>query len=266
MTTLTAETLSARDTSADGPDIKTLSFADLKDAVNRGIADFGDRPTHLVVLAPLYPLLTLCAFLFTFNRQLLPLAFPVAAGLVLIGPFAAIGLYEFSRRREKGLDISWTHAFDFWHSPALPNVLFLGVVLVGLFFGWLVTAYVIYLATIGAMEPQGVAEFLRLVFTTGAGWIMIVVGNLVGLVFAVAAMAISVVSFPMLLDRNVSLARAVQTSVRVVAKNPVTMAGWGVMVAVGLFVGALPLLVGLAVVIPVLAHATWHIYRKAVGA
>lgn len=265
MATITAETMSAGDAAADLPAIKTLSIADLKDAITRGIADFGDRPTHLVVLAPLYPLLTLCAFLLTFNRHLLPLVFPVLSGLVLVGPFATIGLYEFSRRREKGLDISWTHAFDFWHSPALGSVLFLGMVLVGLFFGWLVSAYVIYLATVGTYEPQGLAEFLRLVFTTAAGWTMIVVGNLAGLVFAIAAMSISVVSFPMLLDRNVSLARAVQTSVRVVAKNPVTMAAWGLIVAGALFAGALPLLVGLAVVIPVLAHATWHIYRKAVA-
>ncbi|MCB2106853.1 MAG: DUF2189 domain-containing protein [Rhodobacteraceae bacterium] len=247
------------------PDVRVISLQDIKDAVNKGIEDFSAKPTHLFILVPLYPFLAFCAFLFAGNKALLPLIFPVATGLVLIGPFIAIGLYEFSHRRERGLDLSWRNAFDFWHSPALPNVMFLGVVLVALFFAWLMAAMLIFVWTIGRYEPQTIVEVGELLFTTSAGWSLIIFGNLVGLGFALAAMSISVVSFPMLLDRNCSVARAVHTSVRVVAKNPVPMAAWGLVVAASLFVGALPLFVGHAVVIPVLAHATWHLYRKAVA-
>jgi uncharacterized membrane protein len=107
-------------------------------------------------------------------------------------------------------------------------------------------------------------EFVRQLFTTTEGWTLIVLGNLVGLVFAVAVLSISVVSFPMLLDKEVSLATAIQTSARVVLMNPLMMAAWGVFVVAALVVGALPALVGLCVVSPVLGHASWHLYRKAV--
>ena len=101
-------------------------------------------------------------------------------------------------------------------------------------------------------------------FTTGAGWALIVVGIGVGFLFAVLVLTISVVSFPMLLDRDVGLFTAVATSVLAVVTNPVPMAVWGLIVAGGLVLGSLPALLGLIVVMPVLGHATWHLYRKVV--
>ncbi|MBI4275578.1 MAG: DUF2189 domain-containing protein, partial [Rhizobiales bacterium] len=97
------------------------------------------------------------------------------------------------------------------------------------------------------------------------GWKLILIGNAVGFVFAVVAFTISVVSFPMLLDRNVGAAVAILTSMRAVAANPVTMAAWGVIVAALLVIGCLPVFVGLAVVMPVLGHSTWHLYRRVVA-
>ena len=99
---------------------------------------------------------------------------------------------------------------------------------------------------------------------TGAGWTMIIVGIGVGFLFALLVLAVSVVSFPLLLDRNVGIGTAVTTSIRVVATNPAVMALWGLIVAAGLVVGSLPLFVGLVVILPVLGHATWHLYRKVV--
>jgi uncharacterized membrane protein len=102
------------------------------------------------------------------------------------------------------------------------------------------------------------------VLTTPEGYRLIVVGNAVGFIFAVVAFALSAVSFPLLLDRHVGVAAAIVTSVRAVLKNPVTMAAWGLLVAVALAIGSLPFFIGLAVVMPVLGHATWHLYRKVV--
>jgi uncharacterized membrane protein len=113
--------------------------------------------------------------------------------------------------------------------------------------------------------PVSIAEFARQVFTTSAGWELIFVGCGVGFVFAAVVLTISVVSFPMLLDQNVGAVTAVRTSVRAVLANPTTMAMWGLVVTGGLVIGALPFLVGLAIVLPVLGHSTWHLYRKVVG-
>jgi uncharacterized membrane protein len=140
----------------------------------------------------------------------------------------------------------------------------LGLLLMVIFLCWLAAAEAVYLVTLGPAPPASIASFVRDVFTTGGGWVLIVVGVGVGFLFAVPVLAISVVSFPLLLDRNVGIDTAVLTSVRAVAANPRPMAVWGLIVAGGLVIGSLPLFVGLIIVMPVLGHATWHLYRKVV--
>jgi uncharacterized membrane protein len=247
------------------PAVRSITPADLLDALAKGLADFRAMPTHVIFLSLIYPIAGLAIARWTFGYDILPLLYPIVAGFALIGPFAAIGLYELSRRRELGLDTSWRHAFDIVHSPSLWSILALGLLLVGLFGVWLAVAHGLYVAHFGEDErPIALAELARRIFDTPQGRSLIVIGNAVGLLFALASFALSVVSFPLLLDRNVGMAAAVATSLRAIAKNPVTMALWGLIVAVGLALGSLPFLFGLAVVMPILGHATWHLYRKVV--
>lgn len=241
--------------------VHTIGPADLRDALTKGWADFQAMPTFALFLAILYPIIGLILFSVVFKSNLLQLVFPLTAGFSLVGPFAAVGLCELSRLREQGLD---GEAMKLHRAPSLHSILTLGIVLMVIFFIWLGTAQAIYHLTFGSAVPVSFADFAHQVFTTSAGWMLIVVGCGVGFLFAVAVLTISVVSFPMLLDKDVDAATAVLTSVRAVLANPMTMAMWGLIVAGGLALGSLPCLVGLAIVLPVLGHSTWHLYRKVV--
>jgi len=246
------------------PVVRKIGLADLKDALAKGIDDFLAAPTQLVFLAIIYPIVGLFLARLAFGYEVLPLLFPLVAGYALIGPFAAIGLYEMSRQRELGREISWTDAFAVLRCPSLDAIAALGFVLMVAFVIWLAVALGLYDALLGSEMPTSIAQFLTEIFTTTRGWTLIIVGHLLGFVFAVVAFTIGVVSFPLLVDRDVGAVVALQTSVRAVLANPVTMAVWGLIVGVALAIGSLPFFIGLAVVMPVLAHATWHIYRKVV--
>jgi uncharacterized membrane protein len=244
------------------PEIRRIGIADLREAVSRGIDDFLAAPTQLVFLCVIYPLVGLAAARFASDGAMLPLIYPLVAGLSLLGPLTAIGLYEISRRREQGLPASPRDALAVVRAPGSAGIAMLGLILLGLFFAWVVAARLVFLSVFGPLRLTP-SEFLGLLATPD-GVRMILIGHAVGLVFAVVALAITVVSFPLMLDRAVDMRTAIATSVRAVARNPVTMALWGLFVAFSLAAASLPLFVGLAVVMPVLGHATWHLYRRLV--
>jgi uncharacterized membrane protein len=246
------------------PIVRHIVPSDLFDALARGVDDFMAMPSHAVFLCVIYPLLGLLMIGVAVGGTMLPLAFPIAAGFALIGPIAAIALYELSRRREAGLDSSSSHAFDVLYSPSFGAIVAMGLLLMAIFLLWLVAAEAVYIANFGYAPPASIRQFASDVITTRAGWNLIVVGTAVGFLFAVVALSIGAISFPLLLDRDVGAAVALATSIRVVAENPVTMALWGFIVAAMLLIGSIPLFLGLTVVMPVLGHATWHLYRRAV--
>jgi uncharacterized membrane protein len=249
---------------AAAPVIRKIGLADLKDALSRGVDDFLAMPSHAVFLCLIYPVVGFVLARLVLGYNVLPMLFPLAAGFALVGPFAAIGLYEMSRRRELGMDVSWRHALDVFRSPSIGPILVLGLILVAIFLTWLAVAQAIYVASFGYTPAASMPHFIQQVFGTPAGWALIVVGNGVGFLFAVVVLTLSVVSFPLLLDRDVGAATAILTSVRAVLANPVIIATWGLIVAALLALGSIPAFFGLAVVMPVLGHATWHLYRKVV--
>lgn len=246
------------------PAVRRIAAADLFDALAKGFDDFGAYRSDVVFLCVIYAVAGLVFSRLAFGMNLLPLIFPLASGFALVGPLAAIGLYEMSRRREQGVPANLANAFDVFRAPAAGGVLVLGLVLVGIFILWQVAAWQIYRHTLGPAQPASISSFIHDVVLTNAGHLMILVGVVVGFLFAVFAMSISLVSFPLLLDRDIGLDTAIRTSIHAARVNPFETALWGVIVAAGLIIGSLPFFIGLVVTIPVLGHATWHLYRKLV--
>jgi uncharacterized membrane protein len=245
------------------PTVRRITIADIFDALRRGLDDFWDKPSHYVFLCLIYPVVGVILITWSSGGNALQLIYPLATGFALLGPLAAIGLYEISRRRELGLDTSWTHALEVRNSPAIPAIVAVGVLLLTLFVAWLLTAQALFNWLYGADVPISITAFVADVLSTERGWTLIIVGNLVGFLFAVVVLS-TVITFPLLLDRDVGAAAALQTSAQAMIMNPVPILLWGLIVAVALFLGSLPFFVGLAIVIPVLGHATWHLYRKVV--
>src|SRR5246500_1962123 len=245
--------------------VRTLSLSDLSDALRLGWEDFKAVPSHAIILCVIYPVLGLVLFRLVMGYSVIPLLFPLAAGFALIGPFAALGLYELSSRRERGEEGNAWDAMEVLRSPSFGAMLGLGTLLLALFVTWVATAQAIYVAAFGYEVAAEMPDFARQVLTTPQGWWLIIVGCGVGFLFALIALCISVVAFPLMLDRRASAAEAMVTSLRTVGKNPVTMATWGLIVAALLVAGSIPFFLGLAVVVPLLGHATWHLYRKVVA-
>jgi uncharacterized membrane protein len=246
------------------PTIRRIGVDDLVIALRQGVDDFLTKPSHLVFIGLIYPVVGLILAFWASNADLLPLLYPLMSGFALIGPLAAIGLYEISRRREAGLDTSWTHAFDVLRSPSLPAIIVLGISLLVIFVAWLMTANALYN---WLFEPPGqvtLQQFFDNILHTDRGHKLILIGNVVGFIFAAVAFCVSAVSFPLLLDRDVGAGVAVVTSVRAVLENFVPMVIWGLIITAGLVVGFATLFVGLAVIMPILGHATWHLYRRVV--
>ncbi|QPC43898.1 DUF2189 domain-containing protein [Kaustia mangrovi] len=252
------------ETPLETPAIRTVSLADLRDALAKGLDDFRANRSDIFFLCVIYPVISVLLVRAVIGGNLLPLVFPILAGFTLIGPVIAIVFYEISRRREAGEEPRWGDAIAVVRHTAIGSLAILAGLLLAIFGVWLAVAWGIYELTLGGALPASLSAFARDVFTTPEGWALIAIGNGVGFLFAVLVLAVSVVSFPMLLDREVNVVTAIATSVRVVTANPATMAVWGLIVAVSLAIGCIPLFVGLAIAIPVLGHATWHLYRKAV--
>src|SRR3954451_19070191 len=248
----------------ESPIVRRIGLADLKEVLKKGFADFWAMPSQVFFLGLIYPIAGVILAGFAFDQNMLPLLYKLASGFALVGPFVSIDLYELSRRREQGLPTDWTYAFEIVQSPPIVSIAALGVVVLVIFMGWLLSAQALYEWLYGYRPVESLPAFLAAGLATARGWTLIPLGNLMGLVFAAVVLAISFISFPLLLDRDVGVAVAVQTSLRAVLMNPASMGLWGLIVGGLLALGFATLLVGLAIIMPVLGHATWHLYRRLV--
>jgi uncharacterized membrane protein len=248
----------------DMPAIRTISVGDLAGILRRGSADFWSKPSHYILLMLIYPVIGIVLTVWMEGFHTWPLLYPLVGGFALLGPIAALPLYEISRRREQGEDTSWSEALGAFRSPAMGSILAVGAMLLVLFTLWLASAQALYETLFGASTPRTLLGLLDQVFNAPGGLTLLAVGTGLGTLFALVVLCTTVIAFPLLLDRDVGAYVAIETSLRAVLYNRVPMLCWGLIVGAALFLGALPLFVGLAVALPILGHSTWHLYRAVV--
>jgi uncharacterized membrane protein len=250
------------------PTIRAITVDDITDALRAGAEDFRAMPAFGMTIGLFYALGGVAALwlLTNFGGSLvgiegLAVMVPLIAGFALIGPFAAMGLYEASRRRDLGQKVGIGDIFGVRRATTTPSIMFLGFILVFTLLVWLRVAAIIYALFFG-LNPPGVEEILTRVFTTTDGFAFLIIGNAVGAGFAFLVFSITVVSFPYMLEKDTDAVTAVALSVSAVAKNTIPLAGWALFVGIALAVSWLPFFLGLIVVLPVLGHATWRLYKR----
>ncbi|WP_308517100.1 DUF2189 domain-containing protein [Sphingomonas flavescens] len=243
--------------------IRHITHDDLSISLRQGLDDFLTFRGDIVFAGVIYTLIGLAAVVMTASAPLMPFFFPVVAGVGLLGPVAAAGFYELARRREAGEpDIHWYKFIDVLKRPTADDMGIVAGLLLLIFFGWLVAAGALYAALFDWATPESVPQFLSMVFLTPQGWALIIGGALIGAILGWVVLALSVVSMPMLVDRDVTAAQAVSASWRAAHANKGELIRWGLIVLGLLIVGSIPLFVGLAFVLPWLGYSTWHLYTR----
>ena len=245
------------------PVVRRITATDIAEALSGGLRDFQAKPLYGLAFGAIYVaggiviLLSLTAF------GMVYLAYPLAAGFALIGPFVAIGLYEVSRRREAGEPISIA---GIWAKVRSRGELgWMAFVTLFIFLIWMYQVRLLIALLLGLNASFAtLPQFITVVLTTNEGLLFLAIGNAVGAALSLILFSLTVVSFPLLLDRDVDFVTAMVTSVRAVVMSPLPMIGWAAVIVVLLIVSALPYFLGLLVTLPVLGHATWHLYRRIV--
>lgn len=242
-------------------EINTIGFSDVGAAVVAGFRDFTSAPVYGLFFGGFYALAGWLILTVVLVLDLQFLAYPIAAGFALIAPFIASGIYEVSRRQEAGMALSWGAVFGAIKGSGARDLGWMAVVTTFMMVIWIEMATVIYLLFFG-LRPLDWPELVVAVTGTGNGLLFLLIGNVAGAILGMTVFSLSAVSFPLLLDRDIDFVTAMITSVRSVLANPAPMVLWAAGIAVGLAMSLLSVFVGLFVILPVLGHATWHMYRR----
>lgn len=246
------------------PDVNALSFDDLKECLGKGIADFRKAPLFGLFFGGIFAfggIIIVQSFIVWEKGWMI---YPMMVGFPLIGPFAAVGLYDVSRRLDKGMPLPWNEILSVITSQTSRQLPYMAFVMLFIFWIWMYQVRLLIALILGRMSFTTFESFFNVVVTTPEGWTFIAVGHVVGAFFALLLFSLTVISIPMILDRDVDFITGMITSVKTVIKSPIVMLSWGVFVTLSVMASFIPAFLGLLVVLPVLGHTTWHIYKKAV--
>jgi uncharacterized membrane protein len=246
------------------PAVRTIGFEDVRASLVEGLSDFARAPAFGLFFGTVVALcgLGIVAALAVFHKPWL--IYPFAIGFPLLGPFLAVGLYEVSRRLESGKPLVWSEIIGVILAQRSRELVWMAFVMLFVFWFWMYQIRLLLAIFLGQMSFSSFAKFTELVLSTPQGFWFLAVGHVIGAVLAMTMFALTVVSIPILLDREIDFITAMITSVKAVVMNPAPMLGWGVFVTLAVIAASLPLFAGLLIVLPVLGHATWHLYRRLV--
>ena len=245
------------------PVVRRIAISDVVESLVQGLRDFQAAPLYGLVFGAVYTIGGIAITLSLTTFGLVYLAYPLAAGFALLGPFVAIGLYEISRRREAGLPLSPRAVFGVVTSRS--EIGWMAFVTLFVFIIWMYQVRLLIALFLGLNTSfASIQDFLTVVLTTNEGLVFLLIGNCVGAALALVLFSLTVVSFPLLLERDVDFVTAMVTSVRAVVASPLPMIGWAATIVLLLAISTLPYFLGLLVTLPVLGHATWHLYRRIV--
>ena len=225
-----------------------------------GWADFKAAPTTSLLYGLAVFLASVCVVVGLFALEMDYILFPALAGFMVVGPILATGLYEKSRRLAAGEPVRLRDLI-LVKARSGGHILFIGVILCLLMLLWMRAAVIVYALFFGMRPFPGLDHVASMLFTTGTGWAMLIVGGAVGGLFAAFSFAISAFSVPMLLNERLDAFTAMGTSMALVWNNLPVMLTWGVIVLALFLAGLATGMLGLIVVFPLLGHATWHAYR-----
>ncbi len=246
------------------PDVNVLTFSDLKSSLYKGIEDFRKAPLFGLFFGSVYAFIGIFIFQSLFVWEKAWLMYPMLIGFPLIGPFIAVGLYEVSRRLDQGQPLSWNKILSVIWQQSGRELHWMAFVVLFIFWIWMYQVRLLIALVLGKMSFASLGEFLEIITTTSEGIIFILVGHIVGAFFALVLFSTTVISFPLLLEKELDVISAMITSFKTVAASPMVMLSWGVFVTLAVMLSFVPMFLGLLVVLPVLGHTTWHIYKKAV--
>ena len=246
------------------PEVRALSVSDLTGCLRKGFADFASEPLFGLVFGCVFALAGIAIVLSITAWQSPWMIYPFAIGFPLVGPFAAVGLYEVSRRIDQEKPVTWAGILSVVWAQRRRELAWMAFVMLFVFWIWMYQVRLLIAIMLGRMSFSTFDKFITIVFTTPEGWMFLAVGHVVGAILALALFSITVISIPLLLEREIDIVSAMITSVKAVLASPVPMLGWGVFVTLAMIIGSAPIFLGIIFVLPILGHATWHIYRAAV--
>ncbi len=250
--------------SRQDPVVRSITIEDMTDAFALGLRDFQSAPRYGIVLGAVFALIGMAITACTLAFGLSYLIYPFIVGFAMIGPVAAVVLYEVSRLREAGVSPSWRAVVGTLVAQGGGEIGWMAFVTLFIFMAWMYAAQMLVALFFGLRSFSSQSEFVAMVATTPEGLLFLLVGNLLGAATLLVVFSLTVVSVPLLLEWDVDFVTAMITSLRAVAASPGPMLGWAAMVFEVLLMASLPAFLGLVVAVPVLGHATWRLYRKIV--
>jgi uncharacterized membrane protein len=247
------------------PGVNSLTARDVRECLHLGFSDFARAPFIGLMLGAVFALIGVIIVLSLFASDAPWMAYPFAIGFPLVGPFAAAGIYEVSRVLERGDVPRWSAVISTMWAQRRRELSWMAFVMLFVFWVWMYQVRLLIALCLGLVSFASLQEFLTVLLTTEQGWIFLGVGHVVGGALALILFSITVFSMPLLMDRSLDIVTAMITSVKAVVASPVVMLGWGVIVTLTVLVACVPFFLGLLVVLPVLGHTTWHLYRRAIS-